>query len=100
MPMITVWGTNNARSGMGLSRGDFLKIGRQCVVGLTLGDMLRLRAQGALATRRLGEVLISGHLQGGPSHGDTYDLKPNAPGEYRGEMRPTSSADQAADRLP
>jgi hypothetical protein len=86
--MITVWATNNTRSGKGLSRRDFLKVGGRCVGGLTLSDLLRLRAQGAGATRRSGKALIMVYLQGGPSHIDTYDLKPNAPVEYRGEFRP------------
>src|SRR6267378_3977800 len=28
------------------------------------------------------------HLWGGPSHIDTYDMKPDAPVEYRGEFKP------------
>ena len=35
--------------------------------------------------------VIMVYLQGGPSHLDTYDMKPGAPAEYRGEFRPIAS---------
>jgi hypothetical protein len=40
--------------------------------------------------RRLKSVLMI-HLSGGPSHLDMYDLKPEAPLEYRGEFRPVKT---------
>ena len=57
--------------------------------GLGLSDLLRLRASAAsspVAANDTSAILI--WLQGGPSHMETYDLKPDAPLEYRGEMRP------------
>ncbi len=72
----------------GLSRRDFLKVGALSVGGLTLADLLRLKAHGAGATPRAGKAIIMVYLNGGPSHVDTYDLKPEAPVEYRGEFRP------------
>src|SRR4051794_32768328 len=75
----------------GISRRNFLKIGA-FGAGLTLADMLRARAQ---ANPTPGAPAASGHkaaimiyLPGGPSHMDMYDLKPDAPAEYRGEFRP------------
>ncbi len=73
----------------GLSRRDFLKVGALGVGGLTLADLLRLRARGQesqAGTR--GKAVIMVYLNGGPSHIDLYDLKPDAPVEYRGEFKP------------
>src|SRR5207253_11204614 len=61
--------------------------------GLTLADMLRLRAsanpQGATPSSPKAAIMI--YLPGGPSHMDMYDLKPDAPAEYRGEFRAVST---------
>src|SRR5713226_5554896 len=73
----------------GLSRRGFLKVGALGVGGLTLADLLRLRAHGAATTQASSKAIIMVYLNGGPSHMDTYDLKPDAPVEYRGEFRPT-----------
>jgi hypothetical protein len=56
--------------------------------GLALSDYLRLEAQGAVSPQGRGKSVIMVCLGGGPSHLDTYDLKPDAPSEYRGEFRP------------
>lgn len=59
------------------------------VGGLTLADLLR--AEAAAGTRSSNKALINIHLSGGPSHQDTFDLKPDAPSEYRGEFNPIST---------
>src|ERR1051326_7158637 len=76
----------------GVSRRNFLKIGA-FGAGLTLADMLRLRAtasnlpgQQPGQTRQKSAIMI--YLPGGPSHMDMYDLKPEAPVEFRGEFHP------------
>lgn len=72
-----------------VSRRHFLKVG-----GLTLGGM---GAQGLLPWRlhardrdepsqETSVILI--WLPGGPPHMETYDMKPDAPEEYRGDFRP------------
>jgi hypothetical protein len=73
----------------GINRRNFLKIGA-FGAGLTLADMLRLKAQATTTTAaaRTAKSAIMIYLPGGPSHMDMYDLKPNAPAEYRGEFRP------------
>ena len=73
----------------GVSRREFLKIGGLAIGGLTLADLLRLEAQAG--TRATGKSLIIIFLHGGPTHMDTFDLKPNAPKEYRGELRPIAT---------
>jgi hypothetical protein len=47
-----------------------------------------LRAEEAAGIRNSTKALINIHLGGGPSHQDIYDLKPNAPVEFRGEFNP------------
>ncbi len=75
----------------GLSRRNFLKIGA-FGAGLTLADMLRLQAQAsdapAAARQSRPKSAIMIYLPGGPTHMDTYDLKPDAPAEFRGEFTP------------
>ena len=71
----------------GLSRRRFLRVGTLALCGLTLADLLRLRATaGTDAPRAKSAIMI--HLSGGPSHLDMYDMKPQAPVEYRGEFDP------------
>ncbi len=67
------------------SRRSFLQSGALAVGGLTLANLLRLQAS---TPGRRQKALIMVYLNGGPSHIDMYDLKPDAPAEYRGEFRP------------
>src|SRR5262245_36446201 len=55
-------------------------------LGLGLPDLLRLRANPKPAGK--AKACIQIFLFGGPSQIDTWDMKPNAPAEYRGEFRP------------
>jgi hypothetical protein len=85
--MLTIWGSKE-RFCDGLNRRNFLKIGA-FGAGLTLADMLRLRSQAAGTSRpTTNKAAIMIYLPGGPSHMDMYDLKPEAPVEFRGEFRP------------
>jgi len=86
--MFTIWGAKQKFCD-GITRRGFLKIGA-FGAGLTLAEMLRLRAQ-AGATATVGSSTKSAimiYLPGGPSHMDMYDLKPEAPTEFRGEFKP------------
>jgi len=76
-------------TGLGVSRRDFLRIGSLCVGGLSMADLLRLKAQGGIRPESGHKAVIMVYLPGGPSHLDMYDMKPDAPVEYRGEFRPT-----------
>src|SRR2546427_4216637 len=86
----------------GIHRREFLRVGSLAAFGLGISDVLRLRAQGSLtADGRADEqtlprasqlpncILI--WLDGGPSHLDTFDLKPEAPAEVRGDFKPTAT---------
>src|SRR5438128_2314174 len=70
------------------SRREFLRTGTLAVGGLSLAQLLRLEAQGPQQARSSHKSVIMIYLCGAPSHQDTYDLKPDAPAEYRGEFKP------------
>jgi hypothetical protein len=78
--------------GRGGSRRDFLRAGVFGLTGLTLADLLRLRAARAAAGRPARDAaVILVWKGGGPSHLDTWDLKPGAPAEYRGDFKPVAT---------
>jgi len=70
----------------GVKRRDFLKVGA-IGAGLSLSNYLRLAAAGDLDGAKAKSAIFI-NLTGGPSHMDTFDLKPNAPAEYRGQFNP------------
>ena len=73
----------------GVRRRDFLKAGMLGGLGLSLADYLRLANAGQVSENgKKAKAAIFVSLQGGPSHMDTFDLKPNAPPEFRGEFNP------------
>jgi hypothetical protein len=72
----------------GMPRRDFLRIGIGGALGLGLGDLLRLRASAAgtpAGGRQVNCILV--WLDGGPSHYETFDPKPDAPSDIRGEFK-------------
>lgn len=73
----------------GLSRRQFLTVGGLAIGGLTLPNLLR--AEDLAGPKATGKSIINIYLGGGPTHMDTFDLKPNAPKEYRGEFKPIST---------
>ena len=75
-----------------MNRRSFLKAGFLGLAGLTLADVLRLRAgQAAAGSRRKDTSVILIWKGGGPSHIDMWDLKPDAPAEYRGDFKPIAT---------
>ena len=83
--MLTFWGAPHRFCDQ-INRRDFLRVGALGLGGLTLADVLRLRAQAGSPARPKSVIMVC--LAGGPSHIDMYDLKPNAPKEVRGEFNP------------
>ncbi|MDX1944084.1 MAG: DUF1501 domain-containing protein [Pirellulaceae bacterium] len=72
-----------------VSRRRMLRVGLLSLGGLGLADLLRLRANAvAKGEDSADTAVILLWLGGGPSHLETYDLKPRAPVEYRGEFQP------------
>lgn len=86
----------------GTTRRDALKFGILGTAGLTLERYLRIAEASELPSRAAtGAIFI--HLAGGPSHVDTFDLKPEAPDEIRGEFKPidtTVPGMQISEHLP
>lgn len=60
-------------------------------VGINLADVLRVEAAGGTIEKAPAKSTILLWLWGGPSHLDSFDLKPNAPVEYRGPYAPIAS---------
>src|SRR6478752_2037004 len=78
----------NKRSGScdGPSRREFLSIGGLSALGLMLPGLLEAQTvSGTLGTAKRCILLF---MSGGPPQQDTFDLKPDAPAEIRGEFRP------------
>lgn len=72
-----------------VSRRSFLQIGASAFGGLSLPGLLR--ADTATGSRSHKSVIVV-YLSGGLAHQDTFDLKPNAPAEVRGEFKPIASS--------
>ena len=71
------------------SRREALKVG-VLGAGFSLADHLRLSAAESKPDDGRSAILV--FLGGGPSHQDTFDLKPHAPAEYRGEFSPIDTS--------
>lgn len=70
-----------------VSRRQIVRSATLGFAGLGLADVLRLQA-GAAPDQKRAKSAIMIFLSGGPSHLDMYDMKPEAPLEYRGEFLP------------
>ncbi len=70
----------------GLSRRSFVQLGAAGMASFGLADFLRAESSGA--SRRSDRSVILIWLDGGPSHLDLYDMKPEAPAEFRGIWSP------------
>lgn len=83
--MFRVHAGTSSRYCDGMSRRSFVQLGVAGMASLSLADVMRARA--ASDTKRDRSVILI-WLDGGPSHMDLYDMKPEAPAEYRGIWRP------------
>ena len=63
----------------GVSRRDMLQVGSLSALGLALPDMFRATAKADTQKKATSCILL--WLDGGPSHLETFDLKPEAPAE-------------------
>ena len=92
--MLTIPGAKGS-SCDGVSRRQFLQVGGATLVGLSLPQFFSLKALAAeAASAPLGKPfgnaksVILVFLQGGPSHLDIWDPKPDAPSNIRGDFKP------------
>ena len=84
--MLTITCGTKKRYCDGVSRRSFLRAGALGIGGLTLAGLYR--AEALAGTGSSHKAIINIHLGGGPSHQDMFDLKPEAPREFRGEFSP------------
>ncbi len=83
---------SHARCAGPVTRRSFLQWGTLGLGGLSLADRLRLQA--AAGESRFGKddtSIIFVWLPGGPPHMEMYDMKPNAPRDYRGAFNPIAT---------
>lgn len=91
----------NASNNRRTSRRTLLQAGSLLLGGLGLPSLYRLRAASQRPQRDTSVILL--WLEGGPSHMETYDMKPDSPVEYRGDFGVTStnvSGLQVCEHLP
>lgn len=87
--MLTILGENSGRFCDGHSRRDFLQIGGLALGGASLPQLLQAESSLGKSSRGINhKAVIMIMLPGGPPHQDMWDLKMDAPSEYRGEFRP------------
>jgi len=75
---------------LGMTRRGFVRTGALGLVGLSLPGLLQAEKTATFVAARAKSCILF-FLEGGPAHQDTWDMKPDAPAEYRGEFKPISS---------
>lgn len=86
------------RDCQGVTRRDFLRAGYLGLGGLTLADVLRLKAEASVSQPSSGRrpptdaAVLMLYLRGGASHFETYDPKPLATEQIRGPFRPIATS--------
>ena len=84
-------------SNLGVSRRQLLQVGGSTMLGMGLGSMLQMQAAAAAEGTGGGagwgkaKHVILLYLQGGPSHLDLWDPKPNVPANVRSVFKPIST---------
>jgi hypothetical protein len=87
--MASMSGCPDLHSTFPLSRRSLIKIGAAGFAGLNLPALLRAADGSKLAPRAKHVIFL--HQWGGPSHLDTFDMKPEAPSATRSEFKPIDS---------
>lgn len=72
----------------GVGRRDFIRAGVAGGAGLSLANYMQMAHADQIDKTAKAKSAIFVNLNGGPSHMDTFDMKPDAPEEYRGEFNP------------
>jgi uncharacterized protein (DUF1501 family) len=87
--MLRVLTDSSAGGSPATSRRSFVQLGVAGMASVGLPEILAARAEARSAGRSTKDTaVILMWLDGGPSHLDLYDMKPDAPAEYRGIWRP------------
>ena len=93
--MLHLTGKGSAHTCDGVTRRDFLQVGSLGAIGLSLPNLMALRAQGAVDPAKDDRACIMIFNLGAPSQLDTWDMKPDAPIEIRGPFKPISTKSPA-----
>ena len=83
--MLTIASSQNHNTCDGHSRREFLKIGSLAMGGMCLPQLLQASKDNPKASKDKAVIMV--YLAGGPTHMDTFDMKEEAPLEFRGEFR-------------
>lgn len=76
-----------------LTRRQILQVGAAGIAGLTLPNLLRAQSEHRdFARQAMADACIVIYLNGGPSHLDMWDMKPDTPAEVRGPFKPIPSS--------
>ncbi len=87
--MFRVWSGTTPSYCDGISRRSFVQVGVAGMASASLAKVLAAKeASNADGHANKDTSVILLWLDGGPSHMDLYDMKPEAPAEYRGLWRP------------
>src|SRR5688572_30619060 len=89
--MLELTGKGSTHTCDGLTRRDFLHAGALSAIGLSLPQLMTLKARGAVAPEHDDRSVIMIFNLGAPSHVDLFDMKPDAPAEIRGPFKPIST---------
>ncbi|RMG41282.1 MAG: DUF1501 domain-containing protein [Planctomycetota bacterium] len=82
--MLDLYFNAKHRNCAGVTRRDFVRVGALTAGGLTMAQLQALAAAGGSPGKLPGKAVICIWLDGGPTHMETFDPKPQAPAEYRG----------------
>jgi hypothetical protein len=91
------------RNARALSRRELLRVGGLGALGLSLPQLLQAEQSSGAGAASKADACIVIYLNGGPSHLDMWDMKPDAPVEIRGEFRPIATSlpgTQLCEHLP
>ena len=75
----------------GVSRRKLLQVGAAGMMGLSLPELLAADSDAEMLKPRADSLVII-FLNGGPSHLDMWDMKPDGPSESRGEFKPIDTS--------
>jgi hypothetical protein len=84
--MLKIQGRSTSQTCDGIKRRDFLRIGGLGMGGLALPQLLQAESQAGIRSSHKAVIMI--YMAGAPGHQDLYDLKPDAPSEFRGDLSP------------
>jgi hypothetical protein len=80
----------HTHSPIGFTRREAMQIGYSGLMGLGLPSLLKSRLLAQSGPTPKSIIIV--FLTGAPSHHDTFDMKPDAPAEIRGEFKTTATS--------